>query len=333
MKPGQQGGAEPSEQTARAPGGTTMVVLLGESDPPPELELHAASAAHPAVRANAKPSILRSAIADPVLPDEGSILSPSPRRRQSRSMERSPWRLETYEELGSTSDLCAARAAAGEPDGLAVLALRQTRARGSRGREWQAPLGNLSLSVLWRDAGPLADIGWVPLLAGVALAEAISPLLADPGRLALKWPNDVTLDGAKLAGVLIETTAAGDRADTLVIGIGVNLAIAPDVPGRVVAALSGTLAAAPSPGAFAPRLLDRLWDRRGSAREAIRTAWLGRAHPVGTPLAVTLAGERLSGVFAGLDSGGRLLLDVGAERRAIGAGEILLGGPAPRAVA
>jgi BirA family biotin operon repressor/biotin-[acetyl-CoA-carboxylase] ligase len=236
-------------------------------------------------------------------------------------MIRAPWRLEVHDELGSTSDLCGERAAAGEPDGLAVLALRQSRARGSRGRDWQSPLGNLALSVLFRDAGLLAEIGWMPLLAGVALIEALSAFVGDPARLSLKWPNDVNLDSAKLAGILIETTACGARADALVVGIGANLAVAPDVPGRRTASLGD---AAPAPDAFAPALLDRLWAWRDAPRADVRAAWLARAHPLGSAMRATVAGETLEGAFAGLDEGGRLLLDTGAGRRGISAGEVLL---------
>jgi BirA family biotin operon repressor/biotin-[acetyl-CoA-carboxylase] ligase len=247
------------------------------------------------------------------------------------------WRLEVFETLGSTSDLCAERAAAGEPDGLAVLALTQTQARGSRGRAWSSPPGNLALSVLLRDAGPLAEIGWLPLMAGVALIEALSPLvaeplvaepplaeplLADPGRLRLKWPNDVLLDGAKLAGILIEATGSGLLADTAVIGFGVNLATAPEVPGRVTACVAQA-AVPPSPAAFARVLLERLGAWRARPRDAVRAAWLERTSPPGAELRVSLGGEVISGRFAGLDQHGRLLLDAPDGRRAIGAGEVM----------
>ncbi len=187
------------------------------------------------------------------------------------------WRLQVHEAIGSTSDHCAALAAAGEPAGLAVLALRQTSGRGSRGRGWQSPIGNLSLSVLLRPSGTLGDAGSWPLLVGIAVAEAARPLLPDPAALSLKWPNDVLLRGRKLAGILIDTAldqAGGLR--WLIIGIGANLAVAPEVPGRVTACLPDEGVAPPPPEAFARDVLDRLahWHsvllRRGFQRSARR---------------------------------------------------------------
>ncbi len=135
------------------------------------------------------------------------------------------WRLESFEELGSTSDVCAARAKNSEAEGLAVLAYKQTAGRGSRGRSWQAPEGNLNLSVLLRPARPAAEAGMAALFAGIAVAEALEQFFLAPTML--KWPNDVLLDGAKLAGILIDAAQNGPKLDWLVVGIGINLRHAP----------------------------------------------------------------------------------------------------------
>ncbi len=238
------------------------------------------------------------------------------------------WRLQVHEAIGSTSDHCATLAAAGEPGGLAVLALRQTSGRGSRGRGWQSPLGNLSLSVLLRPSGTLSDVAGWPLLTGIAVADAVRPLLPDPAALVLKWPNDVLLRERKLAGILIDTAldqSGGLR--WLVIGIGANLAVAPEVPGRVTACLPDEGVAPPSPEAFARHLLARLahWhsvlSRDGF--DAIREAWLARAHPVGTALAVAFADQRVDGAFAGLSPEGHLLLRTPGGVRSFSTGEVL----------
>ena len=92
------------------------------------------------------------------------------------------WRLQTHEVLASTSDFCRERAAAGEPEGFAALARRQTQGRGSRGREWESPVGNLFLSVLLRPAERARDAGQWSLLAGVALAEALAAHLPATAR-------------------------------------------------------------------------------------------------------------------------------------------------------
>ena len=243
------------------------------------------------------------------------------------------WRLEVYPELGSTSDMCAARAAAGEPAGLAVLGLRQTSARGSRGRGWQSPAGNLSLSFLLRPEGSAVDAGCWPLLAGVAVVDAARPLLPNPGALTLKWPNDVMLRGHKLAGILIDTALdATGMLGSVIVGIGANLAVAPQVEGREVACLADEGIVPPGPEMFARSVLDRIghWqavlERHGFAD--LRAAWLARAHPPGTRLTVVQGGDRLEGAFRGLSPEGHLLLDTPEGLCTLSTGEVLLAGAA-----
>jgi BirA family biotin operon repressor/biotin-[acetyl-CoA-carboxylase] ligase len=238
-----------------------------------------------------------------------------------------PWRLQIHETIVSTSDLCRTLAARGEPDGLAVLARQQTGGRGSRGRGWESPSGNLFLSVLLRPDERARDAGQWSLLAGVALAEALAPYLPDPSALRLKWPNDVLLSGAKLAGILVDSAAtpSGD-VDYLVIGVGANLAVAPDVPGRAVACVAD-VAPPPPVEDFARALLARLdaW-RLIRARDgfaAIRAAWLRLAAPLGSPTTLR-QGERLvEGRLAGLADDGSLLLDDHGEVAAFTTGEVL----------
>jgi BirA family transcriptional regulator, biotin operon repressor / biotin---[acetyl-CoA-carboxylase] ligase len=147
------------------------------------------------------------------------------------------------------------------------------------------------------------------LAAGLALIEALDVAVPDE-PLLLKWPNDLMLSGKKLAGILLERS--GDR---VVLGFGVNLAAAPEVPDRRVASLSGNM----QPEAFAPLLAGSfsrmltLW--RTSEPSALVRAWEHRAHLVGTRLSVHLnKDEQISGRFGGLDPDGalRLLLDDGS---------------------
>lgn len=141
------------------------------------------------------------------------------------------------------------------------------------------------------------------LAAGLALIEALDA--AVPGQsLMLKWPNDLLLLGKKLAGILLERS--GNR---VVIGFGVNLATAPELPDRSCTSLS----AAVSPEAFAPILaqsfarLLALW--RSSAPGRIAQAWLARAHSIGSELKVHSGGdETISGRFDGIEADGALRL-------------------------
>lgn len=232
------------------------------------------------------------------------------------------WRLETYDELGSTSDFCTARAKAGEPEGLAVLAYKQSAGRGSRGRSWQAPEGNLNLSFLLRPTLPAALAGFYSLLAGVVAAEAIEQFFAPPTML--KWPNDVLLGGAKLAGVLIDAAPNGQSLDWLVIGIGMNLRSAPQIPGRATTSLAAhglTLAALDAANA----ILAGFSRWHGAGAEAIRDAWLSRAHPLGTPLEIKTAHTTRTGTFAGLSPSGELLLQSKNRIEPVSTGDVMLG--------
>jgi BirA family biotin operon repressor/biotin-[acetyl-CoA-carboxylase] ligase len=141
------------------------------------------------------------------------------------------------------------------------------------------------------------------LVAGLALIEAVE--IAAPGRaLTLKWPNDLLLDGGKLAGVLLERS--GQR---IAVGIGVNLAAAPVIEGRITASLDGAL----SPKAFAPLLAASfaraLTAWRSQPLDRLANQWLGRAHPVGTRIKVHVeTGKLVAGRFEGLGADGALLL-------------------------
>lgn len=178
-----------------------------------------------------------------------------------------------------------------------------------------SPPGNLHASTLVRVHAADPPAPTLALVAGVALFNTAEPIVRRPG-LQLKWPNDLLLDGAKVAGVLLERVG-----DAVVAGFGVNLAHAPDVPGRSVGVLPG----APGPHDFV-RLLglafaDALGNWRCNGLAAIRDAWLARAHPIGTPLAT----HEGAGGFDGLDEAGALRLrlpDGGA--RVIHAGDVHL---------
>ncbi len=233
----------------------------------------------------------------------------------------SSWRLEQHAELGSTSDEIVRRAKAGEPAGLAVLALKQTAGRGSRGRAWSAPDGNLNFSVLLRPTRPAAQAGLFSLISGIAVAEALEGLGA--ANLSLKWPNDILCGGAKLAGILIDAAPDGGRLDWLVIGIGINLKAAPEIPGRRTIALSAQgLDITPETAARA--ILARLEAWAEAPGADIREAWLRHGHAPGTPLEISYAGQRRAGLFAGLSAGGELLLQCENRIETINTGEVLL---------
>ncbi len=239
------------------------------------------------------------------------------------------WRLQRFEELASTSDYCMARAKEGEAEGLAVIAERQSAGRGSRGREWNSGIGNVALSVLMRPAIAPAQSGMFPLLAGVAVVKAIAETLPDGVTAMLKWPNDVLIGGQKCAGLLIDAAQGGTRVEWLVIGMGINVAFAPEVPGREVTCLAAH-GATVTAGELAELVLARLAEavEFHSQYGAVFTIqrWLSLAHAVGTPMAVKLGDREVVGVFAGLSATGELMLRVGEGIQKYSTGEILLGG-------
>ena len=230
------------------------------------------------------------------------------------------WRLEVHATLPSTSDEVKLRAEAGAEAGLAVLARRQTRGRGSRGRAWvEPPTGNLALSVLLRPARSQESREQAVFRAALALIEALDRF-AGSAALMLKWPNDVLLDGRKLAGILVESAASGDRLAWLVIGFGANLAERPVLadPETRTACLAEGGAVVVSPETVADQLLGRLDHWMATDFTEVRRAWLGRAHPLGSMLVVD--GE--PGRFAGLSASGALLFEGAAGLRAVTTGAV-----------
>lgn len=237
-----------------------------------------------------------------------------------------PWSLECYETLGSTSDFCKMAADGGAAHGLAVLAFQQTAGRGTRGRQWDAPEGNLSFSFICREARCIDLVEAMPFLVAVSLHDALSSCVAH-ADLRIKWPNDITCRGAKLSGVLIERGGVAGN-EWIVTGIGVNIRSAPAIEGRETVSLSALGAQIDAP-ALAALILDRVglwlgrWRRDGFT--ALRLAWLERAHEPGARLAVRRGENYIEGFFAGLDERGRLLLETDRnEVQTFAAGDILL---------
>ena len=238
------------------------------------------------------------------------------------------FRLECHEVLESTSTTLKQRAEAGEAEGLAILAWRQGAGKGRQGRGWESPAGNLYLSVLLRPAVPLREAPQWSFVAAVALAETLKPLLPHEARLILKWPNDVLLQGAKAAGILVETGITTDHAlDWICIGIGVNTASKPSLPDRATACLAEYLPNPPTPQALAAALLHNLahWHETRLAQgfTPIRDAWLRHGPAIGAPISIRRDGALTEGAFAGLSPEGALMLAKGRDVQLILAGEII----------
>ena len=238
------------------------------------------------------------------------------------------FRMECHAVLESTSALLKQRADAGEAEGLAIQALSQSAGRGRQGRGWESPAGNLYLSVLLRPAVALRDAPQWSFVAALALADTVKTLLPEAAKLTLKWPNDLLLDGAKAAGILVETGVAPNQAlDWICIGMGINIAAKPSLPDRATSCLAEFLPDPPAPEVLAARLLQNLahWHclRLAQGFAPIRDAWLRHAPAMGAPVSVKRDGALMEGSFAGLSPEGGLLLAKGREVQLILAGEII----------
>jgi BirA family biotin operon repressor/biotin-[acetyl-CoA-carboxylase] ligase len=234
------------------------------------------------------------------------------------------------DEIHSTNQLALERARDGEPSGLWIVAGRQTAGRGRQGRVWASEPGNLFASLMLRDPAEPARLGELPLVVALAVHDAVADVLPPTARsgLEIKWPNDVLLAGAKIAGILIEGTV-GREGRAVVIGVGVNCASHPDgtpYPATDLAAAGHPTDPVALFERLAARLATRLAEWQGGSFAPLRDAWLARARGVGGPITVRLPDRTVSGRFEGLDAGGRLLLRAeGGVTEAISAGDVFFG--------
>jgi BirA family biotin operon repressor/biotin-[acetyl-CoA-carboxylase] ligase len=246
-------------------------------------------------------------------------------------IEAAGYRLLSVHSTGSTSDDAARAAREGDPGGLWIVAGEQTAGRGRHGRHWTSPQGNLYASLLLIDPCEAALAPQLGFIAGLALHEAVEAVTGvGAPRLALKWPNDLLVDGAKVSGLLLDGHRVGRLA--VVIGMGVNVAIAPtDTPYPAVALQSlkpgvsreDVFAALSS--SFARTVSAWSASRRtnpADAFRAVRSLWLERAAGLGQEVALRLPSGERRGIFEGLDSLGRLQLKTSTGMELIDAGDL-----------
>jgi len=236
-----------------------------------------------------------------------------------------------YETLGSTNAEALARARAGERGPLWITAQSQTAGRGRRASQWASPPGNLYATLLLTEPSATEVAPQLSFVTALAVHDAvagcvpkISPLLR------VKWPNDLLVGRAKVAGILIE--GESKPVFSVAIGVGVNCATHPaDTAypatnlGAAGAAVAPAVLLAGLAAAMQRRLAQWSW---GQGFAAIRGDWLDRAIGLGEILQVRLPERELSGRFRGLDESGRLLLEQGGRVTTVSAGEVFgFGGP------
>jgi BirA family transcriptional regulator, biotin operon repressor / biotin---[acetyl-CoA-carboxylase] ligase len=233
-------------------------------------------------------------------------------------------RLVSHELLASTNLEALTLARAGERGPLWVTAGRQSAGRGRRGRTWTSEPGNLFASLLLTEPAPPEHWSELSFVAALAIHDTIADVApAARPQLAIKWPNDLLLAGAKFAGILTEGEGA-----TVAVGIGVNCTSHPadtDYPATNLAAAGFAISPEAVFSALSAKMIGRLaqWNQ-GEHCATIRTDWLSRAAGLGDTISVRLAERELSGRFETIDDMGQLVLvEPEGTRYAIAVGDVV----------
>lgn len=236
--------------------------------------------------------------------------------------------VEIFERLDSTSAEAKRRIAAGARGPSWIIALHQTAGYGRRGRAWAQESGDFAGSILFSTDADPGVLGQLSFVLALAVHDALSALVAK-GDMRIKWPNDILVDGAKIAGLLLEMVdAAGARM--LIAGIGVNVVSTPDIKTYPTTRLLN-YESAPMPPALAEAIDANFWAHYkiwcADGFAPVRRAWLDRAVGVGEETTVRLPNETLTGVFEDLDDSGGLVLRFDGGTRIISAGDVYFGAP------
>jgi BirA family biotin operon repressor/biotin-[acetyl-CoA-carboxylase] ligase len=239
------------------------------------------------------------------------------------------WTLAAFDAVESTNDEAISRAEQGATEGTVVWGKVQLAGRGRRGRTWQSPAGNMYASVVVRPECPPDQAAQLSFVTAIAVGETAASFIPAGRRVAYKWPNDVLVDGAKIAGILLESAPRPDgNADYVIIGTGINVAWQPPA-GETAYAVTGL--AALGAKASVEQVLEAycrqlakwigIWRHDGFA--VIRSTWLARAGNLGQTIEVKSGQDNCRGRFAELDASGALILELeGGTTRRITAGEI-----------
>ncbi|WP_347313595.1 biotin--[acetyl-CoA-carboxylase] ligase [Defluviimonas sp. SAOS-178_SWC] len=212
-----------------------------------------------------------------------------------------------------------------------IFARHQTAARGRRGRPWAFPKGNFAATLVMRPAGDPAAAALRSFVAALALADALDVIAGPGATISLKWPNDVLLNGGKVAGILLESAGQGGAVGHLAIGIGVNLVDAPPADAVEPGALRPVSLMGETGVRIAPEtLLDYLaaafapWEAQLATYGfgPIRTAWLARAAKLGQTITARTGTEVIEGRFETIAEDGALVIATARGRRSVPAADV-----------
>jgi BirA family transcriptional regulator, biotin operon repressor / biotin---[acetyl-CoA-carboxylase] ligase len=240
-----------------------------------------------------------------------------------------PWPIVRFDEIDSTNEEARRRSSAGDLGPCWLTARTQTAGRGRLGRDWDSPKGNLFATALFEFPKPLTEATLVCFSAGLAVIDAARALGVEADALRLKWPNDILVGDAKLAGILIETGQSRGRL-WMGAGFGINVATAPRRPDRPTARLADLMGGA---GKTADEMLvaldtafrSRLSSLLAEGFEPTRADWLKHAAHMGRRVELNPVSGRIEGVMEGLAEDGALILRLSdGSTTHVRAGEISL---------
>ena len=238
-----------------------------------------------------------------------------------------PWPVEWFEEIDSTNSEARRRAEQGEFADVWLVAKSQTAGRGRLGRRWLSPVGNLYATALFHHSGPLRHVAGIPFVAGLSVCDAVTALVPDCD-VRLKWPNDVRVDGAKLAGILVEAGAL-DEGVWVAVGFGINISSVPVGTGQDVTSISALCVNTPLTYFNMFESLQMAFQTRITAFNrgfsATRKAWLERAEGLGKLVRIGVGDAILEGIFEDMAADGALILGLpDGSRRTISTGDVEL---------
>ncbi len=237
------------------------------------------------------------------------------------------YRLVSFDSIDSTNEAAKRLAGEGAAGRTVVWARQQTAGKARRGRGWVSEPGNLYCSVLMRPDCPAAEAMQVSFVAATAVADAVADVAPASALVECKWPNDVLVNGRKVAGILLESSARNGLApDWLVVGVGIDVAHHPGDTEFPATSLRESGCGALD----VPELLSSFvrhfdhWFGAWSAEgfHAVRESWLRRARGVGAPLTVRLERETITGTFQGVDADGALIVEAAEGTRRITSGDV-----------
>ena len=231
-----------------------------------------------------------------------------------------------FDILDSTNSEAQRQACAGADEGLWIIANRQEQGRGRRGRVWASETGNLFASLLIRPKCSPNLAALIGFVAALSIHDAIAHLVGNRHDVRVKWPNDVLVDGQKISGILLESSVSkSGLVDYLVVGIGINIAQAPQLPHYPATSLKD-LGVLVDRDTFMHRLFDHFANRYSQYAahgfSSVREDWLLRCAHIDQRLHIINGNQQISGLFKDIDENGALILDVEGELRHIHAGDV-----------